>query len=311
MGVFRIGKVRLKNRLLLAPMVDVSDVAYRLICRKAGAAMGYTEMVYVDAILHENAKTKKLMIIGKREQPVGVQITGNSVEQFRKVVPFLRPYDIVDINCGCPSIRITRNKAGSHLLQHPSKIGTMIRILKDASLTATAKIRLGFKKNNVLEVAREIEKAGADALTVHGRLAIHGKDVAADWNWIERVKKQIGIPVIGNGDIFSGADAYRMLEIADGIMIARAAIGDPYIFSRILFYLRKGREQKFDATKNIPTFLEYIRLAEKYNLVDLNRIKYLGSRFIRHVKGAAGIREQLMSLKNIEEIKKFVCETKD
>lgn len=301
-----IGNIKLKNPLLLSPMVDVTDLPYRLICRKAGAAMAYTEMLYISAILHENKKTKDLMKTSKEDKPVGIQITGNSPEEFERVIPYVKNYDLVDINCGCPSIRITGNQAGSYLLKHPKKIGKMISILKNAGLTVTAKIRLGFKKNNVMQVAKAVEKAGADALILHARLAIHGRSVPADWSWIKKVKNNIGIPLIGNGDVFNGKDAEKMIEIADGAMIARAAIGDPLIFKRILHYLKTGKEKQFNFKKNIISFKEYLKLAKKFDVVDIPRIKYLGTHFIKNIEGAAKMREHFMKLKDINEIEEFL-----
>ncbi len=254
MKSLKIGNIKLKNPLFLAPMVEVTDLPYRLICRKAGAAMAYTEMFYISQILHENKKTQNLMKTSKKDKPIGIQITGNTPEEFRKVIPYVKPYSLIDINCGCPSLTITGNQAGSYLLKHPEKISQMIKILKEADLTVTAKIRLGFKKNNVLKVSKAIEKAGADALTLHARLATHGRSIPANWKWIKKVKKSIGIPLIGNGDIFTGPDVEKMLEITDGAMLARAVIGDPLIFTRILKYLKTKKEPLFNFKKNIKSF---------------------------------------------------------
>src|SRR3989344_2514759 len=227
MKSLQIGKIKLENPFILSPMVDVTDLAYRLICRKAGASMAYTEMLYIDAILHENDKTKKLMKTCKEDYPIGLQVTGNNEEEFKRFAKSkeLKNFDLIDVNCGCPSLKITGNEAGSYLLKNPSKIGNMVKILKKEGLIVTAKIRLGFDKINVLKVAKELERARADALTVHARLAVHGRDIPADWNWIKKVKEIVKIPVIGNGDVFSGRDASRMLDICDGVMIARGAIG--------------------------------------------------------------------------------------
>ncbi|MEK6855495.1 MAG: tRNA-dihydrouridine synthase family protein [Nanoarchaeota archaeon] len=308
MKALKIGNVKLKTPIFLAPMVDVTDLPYRLICRKFGAGMAYSEMIYIDAILHKNKKTLKLMKTCKDDRPVGLQITGNNEEEFKKFVKTKtwKDFDIIDLNCGCPSLRITGNQAGSYLLKNPDKISRIIRILKKTGKPVTVKIRLGFKKNNVMKVAKSVEKAGADALTVHPRLAIHGNNVKADWSWIKKVKNNIGIPVIGNGDVFSGEDAKKMLEITDGVMIARGALGDPYIFDRILAYLKTGREKEFDFKKNISAFLDYLNLAEKHGVIDISRIKYIGSSFIRNVQGAPKLRNKLMKLKTFDEIKEFV-----
>ena len=311
MKTLKIGDIKLKNRLFLSPMVDVTDLAYRIICRKAGAAIAYTEMLYVDAILHENERTKLLMKTSKEDHPVGLQITGKNEKEFERLSSYIKDFDLIDINCGCPSIKLINSQAGSYLLNSPEKISKMVRILKSEKVNPeakpiTAKIRLGFKENNVLKVAKMIENAGADAITLHARLAIHGRKIPADWKWIEKVKQNLEIPVIGNGDIFNGEDAEKMLEIADGAMIARGAIGDPMIFSRVLRYLNTGKESEFDFKKNLGLLKEYLSLAERYGIADINRIKYLGSNFIRNIQGAAKLRSELMSLKNLEEIKKFI-----
>ena len=311
MKQLKIGDIKLKNRLFLSPMVDVTDLVYRMLCRKAGAAMAYTEMLYIDAILHENEKTKKLMKTSKEDKPIGLQVTGNSEKEFEKLIPYLKPFDLVDINCGCPSIKLVGNQAGSFLLNYPDKIGRMIEILKTSGKSVTAKVRLGFKENNVIEIAKKIEKAGADALTVHARLAIHGRSVPADWKWIKKVKENIGIPVIGNGDVFNGKQAAEMLDIADGVMIARGAIGDPLIFKRVLKYLRTGKEENIDYEKNVLLFDEYLKLVKKYDVIDIGRMKYIGTSFIRGFEGASKFRNDFMKLKTYEEIRKFMKNVKE
>lgn len=307
MKSFQIGKIKLKNPLILAPMVDVTDLPYRILCRKAGAALAFTEMIYVDAILHENKKTKQMMKTLKEDSPLGLQITGNGVEEFEEFVSrkeLWKDYDLIDLNCGCPSVRITGNEAGSYLLENPEKIAAIIRILKKTGKPITAKIRLGFKKNNVLEVAKMIEKAGADALTVHARLAVDGKDVPADWKWIARVRKEVKIPVIGNGDVIDGKSVSEMMKICDGVMIGRAAIGDPMIFERILNYLKNGKEGEIDTKENLKLLLEYLKLEKKYfgEDADLGKIKYVGGKFFRGFQGAGKKRAELMKCKNLMDI---------
>ncbi len=268
-------------------------------------------MLYADAITHENAKTKKLMQFDKKEHPIGIQITGNSVEEIRKCIPYLKGYDFVDINCGCPSIRITGNEAGSFLLKTPEKIAEMIKILKEAGLTVTAKIRLGYQNNNVMEVARAIEKAGASALTIHCRLATHSNKIPADWTWIRKVREVVKIPIIGNGDIDSPIKARAMLEIADGAMIARAAIGDPDIFARCMEYLKSGKIIEKSFARNLPYLKLYLKYCKKYNFTDLHRIRYIVSSFLSGFKGAAKLRQELHACKTLDEIENCVKKTKE
>ncbi|HVY01991.1 MAG TPA: tRNA-dihydrouridine synthase family protein [Candidatus Nanoarchaeia archaeon] len=306
MKTLKIGKIKISPPVFLAPMVEVTDLAYRDICRKNGAAVAYTEMLHVNAITHTNPKTESLMKTSKKDSPIGIQITGSKIEDFKAAIPYLKKYDLVDINCGCPSSRITDSESGSALLKNPDKIAEIVKLLKDNGLTVTVKVRLGYTNNNVIETAKKVEKAGADAITVHARMASQRSSVPADWSWIKKVKENVKIPVIGNGDIFSGKQAKEMLDICDGVMIARAAIGNPMIFKQIKDYLQKGKETEFDFNKNIKFFLEYLKLAKKYKIVDLGRIKYIGSSFIRNTPGAAEMRNQFMQLKTYDEVLKFI-----
>lgn len=306
MKTLKIGKITINPPIFLAPMVEVTDIAYREICRKNGASIAYTEMLHVNAITHTNEKTESLMKTNKKDKPIGIQITGSKIEDFKAAIPYLKKYDLVDINCGCPSSRITDNESGSALLKNPDKIAEIVKLLKSHNLTVTVKIRLGYNNNNVIETAKKIEAAGADALTVHARMASQRSSTPADWTWIKKVKETVKIPVIGNGDVFSGKQAKEMLNICDGVMIARAAIGNPMIFKQVKDYLEKGKETEFDFKKNIKFFLEYLKLVKKYKIIDMGRIKYIGSNFIRNTEGAGKLRNQFMQLKSYEEVVNFI-----
>jgi tRNA-dihydrouridine synthase B len=306
----KIASIELESPVILAPMVDVTDLPYRMICKKAGASLTFTEMTHVEAIIHGGKGVLENLKKGNEERPVGIQITSKTLKGIKEVIPILKKmsFDIVDLNCGCPSHLTIDHGSGAYLLKDAKKIGMMIKILKDSGFTVTAKIRLGFDKNNAVEIAKEIESSGADALTVHARLASQGRSVPADWKEIEKVKKAVKIPVIGNGDVFSGKDAENMLRICDGVMVARGALGNPFIFEQIIYYLRTGKELEFDFNKNIDYFLEYLNLAKKYDMVDIARIKYVGANFIRNIEGAARLRNEFMRLKRYEDIVRFVEE---
>jgi tRNA-dihydrouridine synthase len=170
--------------------------------------------------------------------------------------------------------------------------------LKDIGLIVTAKIRLGFKNNNVIEVSKKIEEAGADLLTIHARTAQQRASDKPDWSWISKVKKELGISIVGNGGVINGKSASEMLEIADGAMIASAAIGNPFVFREILRYLRTGKEKEITKNERIGAFKEYLKLAEKYEVVDMSRIKYVGSNFFKGFDGASKLRSDLMKIKN-------------
>ncbi len=302
----KIGNLKLKNPLLLSPMVDVTDLPYRLLCRKAGASIAYTPMLYTSQLLNKNEATQKLIKTNKADSPLGIQITGSKLEEFERCIPILKKFALVDINCGCPSIRITGNQAGSYLLKNPDKIQDIIKLLKSHGLTVTAKIRLGFKINNVLEVAKAIEKAGADALTVHTRLATEGSSIPAQHEWIKRIRKEISIPLIANGDIFTGKDAETLLKQCDGIMISRGAFGNPLIFKQLLTYLKTGKEIQITKKDRIKQLKEYIKLSEKYKVQDPSRLKYIAPQFLKGFDGASQLRENILKLKDWKDIKTFL-----
>lgn len=307
--MLKIGDIKLKNRLFLAPMVDVTDCAFRTLCRKQGASMAYTEMIYVDAILHENDRTKRLMKIGgKSDKPIGLQVTGNNVSEFTKLskLRLLKNYNLIDINCGCPSSRIVGNEAGSYLLNSPEKIANMIKVLKNEGNIVTAKIRLGFKINNVLKVSKIIERAGADLLTIHARTANQKSSDKPDWTWISKVKKEIGMPIVGNGGVVDGSSAKEMLEIADGAMVASAAIGNPFIFREIIRYLKTGKEKEITKKERIKSFGEYLSLSKKYDVFEMSRLKYVGSNFLKGFEGASNARVELMKLKSFDDASRFL-----
>ena len=258
----------------------------------------------------------------KEDSPLGLQITGNDVKEFEEFVrrkKLWEKFDIIDLNCGCPSTRIVGTKAGCYLLRDTEKIAAIIKILKTTGKPITVKIRLGFLKNDVLEIARAIEKAGADAITVHARLSNDAYSKKADWSWLARVKKEVKIPVIGNGDVFTGEDASKVLEVCDGVMIARGAIGDPLVFTRVLDYLNGTKDNKLatpnrgavgDFYNNLEQFEGYLKMEKKYfgTDADFGKIKYVGGKFLRGFAGASQKRDEFMKLKGWKEIEDFVLE---
>jgi len=297
----KISTLSLKNPFLLAPMMEVTNLPYRLLCRKQGASLAFTEMLYTNQILHKNKKINQILKTSKEDKPLGIQITGNSLVEFKACIPTLKKYDLVDLNCGCPSTRVTGTRAGSYLLQNPKLIAEIISLLKSHNLIVTAKIRLGFNKNNVLEIAKEIEKAGADAITIHARTSSQPYSIPADWKEIKKVKDTLKIPVIANGDIFTYEDAQKLLQFADGIMIGRGAIGNPLIFKSLL-------DKNYQPTQEekISQLKLYIKLCKKHDMINLQQIKHLGSHFLKGFPGSSKLRNELMKLKTLKDVKDFV-----
>lgn len=303
----KIGNIKLKYGLILAPMAEVTDLPYRMICRKYGAELCFTEMLNSKAIFMNNNKTLELMKISEEEKPVGIQICGNDIEIFKKITDKLKKYDLVDLNCGCPVPKIVNNKQGAWLLDYPQKIKEILEVLvNNLKIPVTAKIRLGRKKVNVLEVAKKIQDAGASAITIHARTAEVRYKVKADLSWIKKVKKEVSIPVIGNGDVFTGESAKKILEMCDGVMVARGALGDPLIFNRIKYYLENNEEIESSYEEKINAFFEYVELCERYEMNDFKKIRRIGLYFIQEFEGARNLRDKLGKCKDIEEMKKIL-----
>ena len=247
MKPLRIGNTVIDNPVILGPMAGVTDLPFRILCREQGAGLVYTEMVSAKSILYHNRNTEELMRIDEREHPVSLQLFGNNPEDVSEAAAMIedRPFDILDFNMGCPVPKVVNNGEGSALMKDPELAGSIIAaVVKKIHKPVTVKIRIGFDKEheNAVEVAKILEAAGASAIAVHGRTRSQYYAGRADWEMIRRVREAVSIPVIGNGDVTSPASARTMLDETgvDGIMIARAAEGNPWIFSAVTGYLSTG-----------------------------------------------------------------------
>ena len=241
----KIGNVLLENNVFLAPMAGVTDMPFRILCKEQGCGLLYTEMISAKGIYYNDIKSFKLTQIDPVEEPTALQIFGSEPDIMAKVAERLSELNtaIIDINMGCPTPKITKNGEGSALMRNPELVGKIVKeVSKASSKPVTVKIRKGWDDNsvNAVEIAKIAEDNGAAAITVHGRTREQFYSGKADWETIKNVKKAVSIPVIGNGDIFNEVDARKVLEDTgcDAVMVGRGAQGNPWIFEKIIKYLK-------------------------------------------------------------------------
>ena len=321
----KIGNVELNNNVFLAPMAGITDRPFRIICKEFGPGLVCTEMVSSKGLFYDDKKTDLLLNMKNEKRPVAVQIFGNDVEAMKYAAKYVSKIaDIVDINMGCPAPKVVKNGDGSKLLLNLPLVEEIVtEVVKASSVPVTVKIRKGWDSNNIVavEAAKIIEKAGASAITVHGRTRAEYYSGVADWDIIKQVKQSVNIPVIGNGDIKSKEDAKKMFELTgvDGIMIGRAALGNPWIFKDVIEFLSKVNidDQKVNFLDgNIPNkeklrvILKHIDLEveEKGEIVAVKEMRKHMSWYIKNYKEASKFREAVNKIDNRQELEKCLKE---
>jgi nifR3 family TIM-barrel protein len=288
-------------------MAGVTDVAFRTLCKRYGAGLTVTEFLSATAIVRASARTDKMLVTDPIEKPVAVQLFGHDEDDVVAAAQAIQHrFDIIDINCGCPAWKVIKCGAGSAMLEDEGKIHAFVsRLVDSTSVPITVKIRIGIDaaRINAVQVAKLVEEAGASAIAVHGRTQKQGYSGTADWNVIRQVKESIGIPVIGNGDVFTPETFKKRLDESgvDYIMVARGAIGKPYLFQQINDYLEKGSYNVLTNTEQLDLFDEYLDLAKKYD-INFAAIKIHAQSFTTGQTGAGKFRAKLVGMKTIEEL---------
>ena len=312
MSTLKIGNVTLDNNVILAPMAGVSDLPFRLLCREMGAGLVCMEMVSAKAIYYNNKNTDTLMEIHPEEKPVSLQLFGSDPQIISEMAKRIeeRPFAILDINMGCPVPKVVNNGEGSALMKNPKLVEEILSsLVKAVKKPVTVKIRKGFDEThaNAVEIAKIAESCGVAAVAVHGRTREQYYGGKADWEMIARVKEAVSIPVIGNGDVDSPQAAKALLEQTgcDGVMIGRAAQGNPWIFREVVSYLNTG------VVPMPPTNAEKRELILRHAALQLQyKGEYTGVREMRKhlswytvgMPNSARFRQAINSMESMDEL---------
>lgn len=298
MASFKIGKITIRNKGILAPMLEYTNLAFRRLCVENGCALPYTEMVHINHILNSSLEEIPELKTKDEDYPVSLQLVGNFTDTKKTVSAFEKienlSFKIIDFNLGCPSPKIEAGKAGAFLLDDIALVSkTLKEIKQNTDKAITAKVRLGTTKKDISVISRSLENAGVDAIAIHGRLKTQGYKTPSDYKTVERIAKELSIPVIYNGDInLNNYKIFDEIDVFSGLMVARTALNNPDIFSLISDKKPKTRDE------NIKLFN---KLSKKYNL----EIKYQKNNLLQLVSGFSGskrVREKISVAKTQEEI---------
>ncbi len=318
---WKIGNIKIKNQVVLAPMAGVSNPAFMKICEKMGVGYVITELISAEAIVRGNKKTLDMLNgLDDLNIPYAVQLFGSNHKTMAKAAMIVHeryPKAIIDINCGCPVPKVAvKSEAGSALLKNPEKIKEIVEaVVKAVDVPVTVKIRSGWdeKSINAVEIAKIIESAGASAIAIHARTRSQGYSGHADWNVIKMVKEAVKIPVIGNGDILSCFDAKKMLDetFCDAVMIGRGILGNPWLIKECVDYLENGTLPKKISPKEKIDMLKWHYELLLNTTSEKQAILEIRTHALWYLKGLPGssiIKAQICTTKNSDELFKILDE---
>lgn len=320
--MLEIGNLKLTHPFILAPMASVADLPFRIISRKFGCEFAFVEMLNARSVAYHSDKTRVLLRASEEDRPLGVQLLGCEEEYIKRALDIIRGYkfDILDFNAACPKKKVVRRGEGAALLKNPAKLKKLLKLaVKNSDIPVTVKIRTGWDKNslNAKDVALSAEDSGISALFIHGRTRFQDYSGEVDYDSIKKVKSALKIPVIGSGNVFSPELAKKMLDETgcDGVLIARGALGNPWIFKETEYFLKKGKTRPRPKMAEIKkTMLEHFYMcAEFYG--ERNGVLIFRKFFSWYTKGFGGVRhlrEKVSFIKTkaemAEVIKNLSCE---